>query len=97
MGSDIIYENRTINHTFDPFFAPLIFLLSLLILIGSIVFFIMSRKKKKPIPVASETKKEIKTTVKSDKSMKTQYSDDHLIVTSNMRERLKIFDKNAIN
>ena len=95
MGSEITYENNTINRTLDPFFAPLIFLISLLILIGSIVFFCISRKKKNPIPEASDSKKEIQTTVKSDKSMKTQYSDEHLVVTSNMKERLKMFDKNV--
>ncbi len=95
MGSQITYKNDIINHTFDPLFAPLIFLVSLLILIGSIIFFCISKKKGKPIPEASDSKKEIKTTVKSDKSMKTQYSDEHLVVTSNMKERLKMFDKNV--
>ena len=96
MGSIVSYKNDTINRTIEPFFAPLIFVISVLILIVSIVFYCFTRKKEKPIvPDASESKKEIKTTVKTDKSMKTQYSDEHLIVTSNMKERLKMFDKNV--
>ena len=94
MGSEVTYENRIINHTVDPLIAPIIFVVSFIILVGSIVFFCLSRKKKNPIPEASTTKKEKKKVVKSDQSIKTKYSDDHLIITSNMKERLKIFDKN---
>ena len=39
------------------------------------------------------SKKEIAPTIKSDQGMKAQYSDEHLVVTSNMAERLKMFDK----
>ena len=52
-----------------------------------------TRKKLQPTPQVSHTKKEIAPTVKSDQGMSAKYSDDHLIVTSNMQERLKLFDK----
>ena len=93
MGSSDTYENHVINRTLEPFIAPIIFVCSLLILIGSIIFYCLSRKKEKVVPDVSDSKKEIKTTVKTDKSMKTKYSDEHLVVTSNMKERLKMFDK----
>ena len=94
MGSSVSYKNEIYNRTLEPFFAPLIFAVSFLILIGSIIFYCCSIKRDKPeVPDAAESKEEIHTTVKTDKSMKTQYSDDHLIVTSNMAERLKMFDK----
>ena len=95
MGSDVSYKNETYNRTLD-LWAPIIFLVSFVSLISSIIFYVRTRKKEKtvaPVPDASENKNEITTAVKSDKSMKTQYSDDHLIVTSNMKERLKMFDK----
>ena len=95
MGSDVSYKNETYNRTLD-LWAPIIFLISFVSLISSIIFYVRTRKKEKtvaPVPDASENKNEITTAVKSDKSMKTQYSDDHLIVTSNMNERLKMFDK----
>ena len=93
MGSDVSYKNETYNRTLD-LWAPIIFLVSFVSLISSIIFYVCTRKKEKPaVPDTSENKNEITTAVKSDKSMKTQYSDDHLIVTSNMEERLKMFDK----
>ena len=90
---EYLYKNETYNRTLD-LWAPIIFLVSFVSLISSIIFYVCTRKKEKPaVPDASENKNEITTAVKSDKSMKTQYSDDHLIVTSNMEERLKMFDK----
>ena len=95
MGSDAnVYENRIYNHTFEPFVTPIIFLISLACLAISIYFYMYTRKKLKPVPAASERKKEINTTVKSDAGISAQYSDEHLVVTSNMNERLKMFDKN---
>ena len=94
MGSDNTYENRVINHTFEPAITPIIFVVSVLCLVGSIIFYLYTRKKLQPVPEASHSKKEITPTVKSDEGMKAQYSDDHLVVTSNMQERLKMFDKN---
>ena len=94
MGSDeSVYENRIINHTFEPFLTPIIFLVSILCLVGSILFYLYTRKKLQPEPEESHSKKEITPTIKSDQGMKAQYSDDHLVVTSNMAERLKMFDK----
>ena len=94
MGSEIVYENRIINHTFNPFVTPIIFLVSIACLALSILFYCYTRKKLKPVPEASQSKKEITPTIQSNKGMKAQYSDEHLVVTSNMQERLKIFDKN---
>ena len=94
MGSDNTYENRVINHTFEPAITPIIFVVSILCLVGSIVFYLYTRKKLQPVPEASNSKKEIAPTIKSDEGIKAQYSDDHLVVTSNMNERLKMFDKN---
>jgi len=94
MGSDeMVYENRIINHTFEPFLTPIIFLVSILCLVGSILFYLYTRKKLQPEPEESHSKKEIAPTIKSDQGMKAQYSDEHLVVTSNMAERLKMFDK----
>ena len=94
MGSDeMVYENRIINHTFEPFLTPIIFLVSILCLVGSILFYLYTRKKFQPEPEESHSKKEITPTIKSDQGMKAQYSDEHLVVTSNMAERLKMFDK----
>ena len=94
MGSDeMVYENRIINHTFEPFLTPIIFLVSILCLVGSILFYLYTRKKLQPEPEESHSKKEITPTIKSDQGMKAQYSDEHLVVTSNMAERLKMFDK----
>ena len=92
MGSDVVYENRIINHTFEPFVTPIIFLVSLLCLVGSIIFYLYTRKKLKPVPEASTSKKEIAPTVKSDKGYKAQYSDEHLVVTSNMDEKKRMFE-----
>lgn len=92
MGSDPTYENRIINHTFEPSLTPIIFVVSLLCLGGSILFYLYTRKKIEPVPQVSKSKKEITPTVKSDQGMAAQYSDDHLIVTSNMQERLKMFE-----
>ena len=92
MGSDPTYENRIINHTFEPSLTPIIFVVSLLCLGGSILFYLYTRKKLEPVPQVSKSKKEITPTVKSDQGMAAQYSDDHLIVTSNMQERLKMFE-----
>ena len=95
MGSDeFVPENRIFNHTFEPFVTPIIFLISLVCLALSIYLYLFTRKKLKPVPKASEKKKEIHTTVKSDSGITAQYSDAHLVVTSNMQERLKMFDKN---
>ena len=94
MGSDNTYENRVINHTFEPAITPIIFVVSVLCLVGSILFYLYTRKKLQPVPEASNSKKEIAPTIKSDEGIKAQYSDDHLVVTSNMNERLKMFDKN---
>ena len=94
MGSDNTYENRVINHTFEPAITPIIFVVSILCLVGSILFYLYTRKKLQPVPEASQSKKEISPTVKSDEGIKAQYSDEHLVVTSNMNERLKMFDKN---
>ena len=97
MGSDeIVYENRVINHTFEPFLTPIILLVSLLCFAGSLYFYLYTRKRLKPEPqyeppAAMAPKKEIVNTVKPAEGMKAQYSDDHLIVTSNMQERLKMF------
>ena len=94
MGSDeMVYENRIINHTFEPFLTPIIFLVSILCLVGSILFYLYTRKKLQLEPEESHSKKEIAPTIKSDQGMKAQYSDEHLVVTSNMAERLKMFDK----
>ena len=94
MGSDeMVYENRIINHTFEPFLTPIIFLVSILCLVGSILFYLYTRKKLQHEPEESHSKKEIAPTIKSDQGMKAQYSDEHLVVTSNMAERLKMFDK----
>ena len=94
MGSDNTFENRVINHTFEPAITPIIFVVSVLCLVGSILFYLYTRKKLQPVPEASNSKKEIAPTIKSDEGIKAQYSDDHLVVTSNMNERLKMFDKN---
>ena len=94
MGSDeMVYENRIINHTFEPFLTPIIFLVSILCLVGSILFYLYTRKKLQLEPEESHSKKEITPTIKSDQGMKAQYSDEHLVVTSNMAERLKMYDK----
>ena len=93
MGSDTTFENKVINHTFEPAITPIIFIVSLLCLVGSILFYLYTRKKLQPVPEASQSKKDITPTVKSDEGIKAQYSDDHLVVTSNMNERLKMFDK----
>ena len=92
MGSDIVYENRVYNHTFEPFVTPIVFLISIACLSLSILFYLHTRKKLKPVPEVSQKKKEISTTVKSDSGITAQYSDEHLIVTSNMQERLKMFE-----
>ena len=94
MGSEIVYENRIINHTFEPFVTPIVFLVSLACLALSILFYCYTRKKLKPVPEVSHSKKEIAPTIQSNSGMKAQYSDEHLVVTSNMQERLKMFDKN---
>ena len=95
MGSDIVYENKVYNHTFEPFVTPIVFLISIACLSLTILLYLHTRKKLKPVPVASQKKKEINTKVKSDSGITAQYSDEHLIVTSNMQERLKMFDKNT--
>ena len=98
MGSDeIVYENRVINHTFEPFLTPIILLVSLLVFAASLYFYLYTRKKLKPQPQYEEPapmapKKEMVNSVKPAEGMKAQYSDDHLIVTSNMQERLKMFE-----
>ena len=94
MGSEVTYKNRIINNTFEPTLTPIIFVVSLLCLIGSIFFYLYTRKKLQPVPEASQSKQEITPTVKSDQGISAKYSDDHLVVTSNMNERLKMFDKN---
>ena len=100
MGSDIEYqyENRVINKTFEPLPILLTFFISIACLTGSILFYLYTRKKLSPSPIPqvppqSQSKKDIVPTVKSDTGMKAQYSDDHLIVTSNMAERLKMFEQ----
>ena len=93
MGSDVQYKNRIINHTFEPTLTPIIFVVSIICLAASLFFYFYTRKKLQPTPQVSHTKKEITPTVKSDQGMSAKYSDDHLIVTSNMQERLKLFDK----
>ena len=51
MGSDAVtYENRIINHTFEPAITPIIFVVSVLCLAGSIFFYIYTRKKLQPVP-----------------------------------------------
>ena len=94
MGSDIVYENRVYNHTFEPFVTPIVFLISVACLSLTVLFYLHTRKKLKPVPEVSQKKKEINAKVKSDSGITAQYSDEHLIVTSNMQERLKMFDKN---
>lgn len=93
-SSQEVYENRIINKTFDPLLTPLIFVFSILCLAGSIFFYCYTKNRLKPKPEASESKQEYKPPVKSEQSIATKYSDDHLVVTSNMQERLKMFDKN---
>ena len=95
MGSSESYENKVINHTFEPFITPIIFAVSLICLIGSILFYLYTRKKLQPTPEVSQSKKEIAPTIKSESGISAKYSDEHLVVTSNMQERLKMFDKNA--
>ena len=93
MGSDVVYENRIINHTFEPFVTPIIFLVSILCLALAILLYIYTRKKLKPVPEVSHSKKEMAPTVKSDQGISAKYSDEHLVVTSNMQERIKMFEK----
>ena len=95
MGSSESFENKVINHTFEPFITPIVFAVSLICLIGSILFYLYTRKKDTPKPEISHSKKEIAPTVKSDSGISAKYSDEHLVVTSNMKERLKMFDKNV--
>ncbi len=104
MGSDeMVYENRIINHTFEPALTPIIFVLSIISLVGSILFYLYTKKKLQPEPVykpapqpSPQPKKVEPPKVKSNQDMTTQYSDDHLIVTSNMQERLKMFENKKI-
>lgn len=94
MGSDVQYENQIINHTFEPFGILLTFFISIACLIGALYLYIYTRKKLQPTeeaPKASTQKSEVTTTVKSDEGIKAKYSDEHLVVTSNMAERLKMF------
>ena len=99
MGSDeIVYENRVINHTFEPFLTPIILLVSLLCFAGSLYFYLYTREKLRPqqeAPAPMAPKKEMVNAVKPAEGMKAQYSDDHLIVTSNMQERLKMFESSS--
>ena len=44
MGSDVTYKNRIINNTFEPALTPIIFVVSLLCLIGSIFFIYMQER-----------------------------------------------------
>ena len=94
MGSDVQYKNQVINHTFEPLGILLTFFISIACLGGALYFYIYTRKKLLPpeeAPTASTQKSEVKATVKSDEGIKAKYSDEHLVVTSNMAERLKMF------
>ena len=96
MGSDIQYENKIVNHTFEPLGVLLTFFIAILTFAGALYFYLWSRKRVRPVeeePKAATKKSEVTATVKSDEGMKAQYSDEHLVVTSNMKQRLKKFDE----
>ena len=83
-------KNNLINMTYEPILVILIVAVPLEIcVIGSLMLIAICCKapkeklKLKPVP-----KKKIK-----DDGKKEKYSDEHLIVKSNINERLKIFDK----
>lgn len=81
-------KNNLINLTYEPLLVILIVAVPLAIcVIGSLMLIAICCKapkeklKLKPVPKKKEDKK------------KEKYSDEHLIVKSNINERLKIFDK----
>ena len=94
MGSDVQYENQVINHTFEPLGVLLAFFISIICFGGSIYLYLFTRKRLQPpeeAPKVATKKTEVKATVKSDEGIKARYSDEHLVVTSNMAERIKMF------
>ena len=99
MGSDVQYENQIINHTFEPLGVLLSFFIAIACFGGAVYFYIYTRKKLQPPeekPQVATKKTEVKATVKSDEGIKAKYSDEHLVVTSNMAERLKMFSGGKI-
>ena len=95
MGSSpSTYENNVINHTFEPLTPILLLLFSIACLVGSIYFYYYTQKQLSPAkPTPPPVKKEPKLdTVKSSQDITVKYSDQHLVVTSNMNERLKLFE-----
>ena len=96
--SDLQYKNLLINKTFEPLLMLIICGISLAFFLISL--FIYKKSNKKDDKIERKIAKDympILPVKKPDEGMKTKYSDEHLIVTSNIKEKLKIFEKNKKN
>ena len=84
-------KNLLINWTYEPLLVILVTAIPFALFVISLVLviFICAKERKEKLKL-----KPVPKTIKDD-GKKERISDDHLIVTSNINEKRKIFDKSG--